>query len=376
MSRSVYPALLVVFLAQLSACGGIDTPDLGQGQVQGRLIGAFQQGSAYAYVLGAPATQALIASDGSYTIENAPVGPGQVVLYDGAARAGTVSVQVRPAARVVLADVDVKHLAVARTIYAAVSCSGGSSGANARYDVEGAALAAPATGEVATLFPLPPGLFTVQASLAGFSGSPIAVDLTERTSAQVEFGLGVDEGDGDHRGCLSNSCSAGLFCASDGRCYACTSDAQCGAGAECLDHLCAASTPRPSCGPCASSSDCSPGPSGQAAMCVMSPPDVEVCSYACTSSSDCPAGFSCQGQGSTSACVAAGGCSALNQAFLSPCFTDQDCAASLLQCFPSGSQASAIGFCSAPCTSDADCPAELGYRCNTATDLCGRPSQD
>ena len=361
-------ALLLAFT--LAGCGGISTPNLAQGDVEGRLTGTFVAGAAYAYALGSPGTKTLLAADGSYTLEGVPVGAVQVVLFDGASRADTVPVEVRGAEIAHAADVDASALATARTVFAAVRCDGGSSGANASYSVDGAALSDGTTGEVATLFPLPPGLFTVRASLAGFSGGPEEVDLTQETSAQIEFGLGVNDGDGNRRGCLSNSCSAGLYCGGDGRCYACTSDDQCGTGAQCIDHLCAAPSLRSSCAPCTTSADCSAGPAGQAPMCVSAPPDVNVCSHACSSDQDCAAGFTCASLSGGSACVAVQGCSALFQAFHSPCFSDASCAQAGLSCWPAQRNPDAIGFCTAPCTTDADCPAQLGYTCNASAQVC------
>jgi Cys-rich repeat protein len=374
MSRSAplwaRAALLAAVL--LVGCGGLSTPDLSQGEVDGQLTGAFQAGAAYAYVFGAPATKSFLAADGSYVLSGAPVGGATVVLFDGVSRAGTVTVEVLPATRSEAASVDVSALAAARSIYVAVSCTGGSSGENTTYSVDGAALLGPASGEAATLFPLPPGQFTVRASLTGFLGAPVQVDLTLDESAQVEFGLGLDGADASEEGCHSNSCSAGLYCGSDGQCYACTSDDDCGTGAECIDHLCAAPSLRTSCDPCTTSSDCGAGPSGEAPLCIATPPDVSVCSYSCSSNADCAAGFLCESVGGANACVPALGCSGLFQAFHTPCFTDAACAASGLKCLPTTREMNSVGFCTAPCTSDADCPTALGYHCDGSTSACSR----
>jgi hypothetical protein len=359
--------------ALLAGCGGLDAPDLNTGQVSGRLTGAFRSGAAFAYALGAPQTKAAIATDGSYTLNGVPVGAARIVLFDGIDRADAVSVEVKPATRSRADDRDAAALAPARTIVAAVRC-GGASGARATYAVDGAALSSDARGYVAQLFPLAPGTYTVRASLPGFHGQAVHVDLTDSELAQVELAMDIDEGD-SHRGCLSSGCSGGLTCSGDdGQCYACASDPDCGPNAKCDDHVCVADgTERPVCASCTSSAMCSAGPAGAASqpgMCIQAQSGGgNVCSHACALDTDCPSGFGCVATNAGMACVAGGGCAALLQEFGTACFKPEDCHLADPQCLGA---AAGPGYCSSRCEADADCPGALGFHCDATSRACVR----
>lgn len=362
----------------LAGCGGFASPDLATGQITGRLTDASATG-AYAYLLGSPDTRVPLASDGTFTLSGVPVGRATVVLFDGATRAGTVDAEVKAASRTRLADGAAASLPAARTVFVAARPAGGVDGTNARYGVDGVALAASAavTGSVAQLYPLPPGMFRVTVQAPGYQPHPVEVDLRSdaQVQLQVEVGLDVDDGDLSHRGCLSNPCAGGLSCGENGRCYACTSDAQCGAGASCHDHACVATDgggdQRPVCAPCSAASECRPGPGGEAALCLAEA-DYPHCSFACAGGG-CPAGYACTTQGGVTACrpTTAGSCTLLYQVLGSSCFGDQSCPPGLTCDRSDGSHEEySPGQCTGACTRDADCPQFVGYRCDVDHGRC------
>lgn len=356
--QSILGAAIAALLA--AGCGGINSPDLSTGQVSGRLTGSFKKGAAFAYALGAPETKVLVADDGSYTLSHVPVasngnvpdGQTQVVLFDGDTRADLVVAQVKPASRTQAPDQDAAALARARAVVAAARCAGGASAANTVYGVDGVALRDDARGDVAQLFPLPPGVFQVRATLTGFKEKVQGVDLTPDADVELEMGLDLDESD-QHRGCIANGCTNGLPCGDDGQCYECTSSdlSRCPAGGTCEEHVCvpAGSAPRHACAPCAVDADCE-GAHGQPARCIKATSGAgNVCSNACASSADCPSGFACTG----GVCVATGGCSALLQEFGSVCFKSDDCAPLANPiCASSGT----AGYCTSRCLDGSDCP--------------------
>jgi hypothetical protein len=370
---------LVLAAALMAGCGGLDSPDLETGQVSGRLTGDFKKGAAFAYAFGAPETKVPIADDGSYTLNRVPVasngnvpsGKTQVVIFDGDKRADFHVADVKPASRTQADDRDAGTLAVARSVVTAARCSGGASAAQTVYTVLGAALKDDAKGDVATLFPLPPGVFKVRARLAGFKDKVEDVDVTSPADVQLELQLDVDEGD-QKRGCLANGCTGGRECDDrDGQCYACTNDAQCVAGQKCDDHVCVGGTGRHVCEPCTSSTQCELGPLLQAAACI-GPAGAGTCSYTCNATSECPTGFTCDPQGGVNACVPSGSCSAFFAGFGSSCLNDPGCPLLAPVCHKASG--ATLGQCTASCQDNSGCPESLGYKCDVKGINGGSPS--
>jgi hypothetical protein len=369
--KSILGAALLAVLA--AGCGGLAQPDLGTGQVSGRLTGSFKKGAAFAYAFGAPETKVLVADDGSYTLSQVPVasngnvraGQAQIVLFDGDARADIVVADVKPASRTQAGDRDASALARARSVLTAARCSGGASPSNTVYSVDGAALKDDAKGDVARLFPLPPGVFKVRAKLSGFKDSVQDVDLTPEADAQIEMELNLDDGDA-RKGCISNGCSGDLLCGDDGQCYECTSSdlSKCAAGDACEEHVCVASEGsgnRHACAPCSTDNDCEPRGSLQGKCIPAASGGGSVCSNVCNvanGNADCPSGFACTG----GVCVAPGGCSALLQEFGTACFKNDDCAPIAdANCF--GGHESTAGYCTSRCVDNSDCPST--YSCQS-----------
>ncbi len=357
----------------LAGCGGIDSPNLGAGQVLGKLTGA--KPGAFVYALGHPETKVAVAGDGSYTISDVPVDSRQVVVFDGQQGIDIVDVEVKGASRSRAADRDAKDLKVASTILAAARPAGGVSPDKAQYQVEGVALRDDAVGAVASLFPIPPGKFKVRAQAAGLRDVPVDVDVAEAATVQVEIGMDVEDGD-SRKGCIANGCSGELKCdgdssgKGDGRCYQCTDSAQCGSGLKCSDHTCVPSNDgqkRSVCLPCTQSLECSPGPLAQPGACIPAGGGGSVCSHACTGDAECPSGLACTGN----VCVALNGCTAVLQAFGQACIRDDGCSTALAdakcaELVRDGNKVTQAGYCSSRCGTDADCPTSLGFYCHSS----------
>jgi hypothetical protein len=380
--------LLRILLAAsvLAGCGGIDSPDLGKGQVTGRLTGVAPGASAFVYALGHPETKVPVGSDGTYSIAGVPVDTTQVVVFDGNHGIDVVPVQIKGASRSSAADRDTRDLKVASEILAAAQPAGGVSPANAQYEVEGVALAQEARGDHATLFPIPPGKFKVRAVADGLRDIPVDVDVAEAATLQVQVGMDVDDSDA-RKGCIANGCSGDLKCngdssgKGDGRCYQCTDTTQCAAGSKCDNNVCVSESGdlRGVCLPCTQDNECGPGPAGaatQGGKCVVMPGGGgSVCRHGCASDLDCPSGLACDPTGK---CMAGNGCSAVLQAFGQTCLSNDGCSAALADAKCVGlvkNQGSVVtpGYCSSHCLSNADCPVSLGYTCDVGNGWCVRP---
>jgi hypothetical protein len=336
-----------------AACGGIDQPDLGTGQISGKLSNA--QAGAYVYAFGAPQTKALVAADGSYTLKDVPLGTTQVVAYDGQSRAELVPVEVRPASATRL-DHDASQMPLARTLTAVPRCSGNQSRQGARYTVQGTEFQDLAEGEVARLYPLPPGSFTLVTKLAGFKDSTVQVDVTPAADQSVDVALDTDTSDAQHQGCNSSGCAGGLTC--DGKSGDCTGDG------------------RSACLSCDASSQCASSTNGAGTRfdgaCIAATGGAgNVCSHGCAADTDCPSGFAC----ANAVCVAAAGCEGVLGAFGRSCQGKDDCAAladgtCVLPASRGGGSGSGTGYCTSRCATNADCPAQLGFTCDGTTSLC------
>lgn len=368
-------AVLVALL--VAGCGGIASPDLATGQVSGRLVGVTPGASAYVYALGKPETKVLVAEDGSYTVNGVPVGSSQLVAFDGETRADYIAAEVKPASRTKADDRDVSTLRPARRVAASVACSYGISADGVSYDVEGVALRSEGHGAQAVLFPVPPGVFTVRARAAGMRTVEESVDLSSATTGdfEVEMEMEVDDDD-SHKGCLSSSCGGDLRCDSDGHCYACTNDAQCGAGFTCHDHECESSggSSATVCTACSGDSQCASGPLGssQPGRCL---PDTLTCSHGCATNLDCPSGFACQDLGGSvgRACVPPTTCGALFAVFGTSCTANEDCLPIVdPKCVGRGDPGA---YCSSRCAVNTDCPTTaLGtYTCDPVLRVCLKP---
>jgi hypothetical protein len=217
----------------LSGCGQLGVPDLQTGAVRGT-VSNVSASVGYAYVLGAPQLKGGIAADGSYRIDHVPVGSVDVVVVaaaGGAMRAevATVTVASETATRL---DRDASAMALAGRIVVAVKPAGGSLGDGARFTVTGT-VHQNVAGPGAVLPGLPAGSWTLSTTMPGFHSRSGAVDVAAGTDLFVDQTVDVDDAD-QRRGCLSSGCGNGLHCnASDGWCYACLADSDCGAGSHC-----------------------------------------------------------------------------------------------------------------------------------------------
>ncbi len=344
--------------AALSACGGLDTPDLSRGAVSGLVAGASPGG--YAYVYGSPQLEASLAPDGTFEIAGVPVGTVSLVLFDGYDRAEMVVVEVRGATRTRV-DRTAAAMPLAGGIVAAANPAGGTIGTGASYSVDGTVLAGVVAAPGALwvqLWPLPAGPYVARAALTGFVGVATPVTVVAGASVTTETNLDVDL-DAPEPGCATNACHAPLVCnPADGWCYQCLGDADCGvAGETCVQHLCvAAPGTRQICESCGAASDCGGG------LCIADPSGT-VCSSACAQDYDCPSGFAC----SSNACVAPSGCAALTATFGAPCLENGACDDALKGGVCAGAvPPTAAGQCTAPCSTPADCVSAVGLPYCTA----------
>jgi hypothetical protein len=363
-------ALLLSGLA-LTACDGLDNPDLATGSVTGRILNA--SSAAYVYPLGRPDLRVSNSSGSGtwqFTIERVPVETEELVVVDtaGVARAQLVRAEVEGGeVRQVRDDVDAAAMRPAGRVAAAARLQGGCGAiaVSPRFTVGGtdqAGVPANSTGG-AELELLPEGRFDLLAEMVGFRKGRTTVDVVAGATTPKTVVLEIDD-ESEARGCNSGGgCHGGdLHCSpTDGACYECLADGDCGNGRTCdtAQHVCrAAGTNGDICESCTGDFQCAGGlcfvPSGASAG---------YCSRSCAGGAACPAGFDCQG----GACVAPTGCARYIAAFHSDCFDDDACRTDLKNgaCqeeYPDGYDnypEPDAGECSAPCSVDADCPREL-----------------
>jgi hypothetical protein len=355
----------------LSGCGGLETP---YATVTGKIVGATP--AAYAYPLGRPDLKVIPSpSDGSFRIEAVPTSVEALVLYDGTDRAELVWIDVDGGAENRIEDRfgkdapvdDTAKMPLYGSVLAAVVPDGGAVPRDPSFWVEETDLLDrhPSAGDgFVTLSPLPAGRFELTATLAGFRDRRVTVEVVAGLTVPAQLFLQIDP-DNATPGCgAANACENGLSCNPlDGRCYACTSGVDCGAGQTC-DLAVGLCTPDSglgagTCEACQADSVCASG------VCVVeSGAAIGYCSRPCTLPTDCPAGFAC---GSDSRCAAPEGCAAWLQTMGSTCLELEQCAKDL-----SGGWCDRVGdapgHCTAACTIDADCRIGTG---TAATLICG-----
>ncbi len=373
--RALRLLLPVALLA--AACGSLDSPDVATGSVTGRISGGTAAG--YAYVFGHPEIRAALAADGSFRLDRVPSGEPEIVVFDGAAGAARLGGEVHGA--------DVRQLAatgplpLASRVVAQVSPVAGTLPQGLRFGVDGTEFQGVAAGEAGTeLYPLAAGAYVLRVAQPGFHESAVPLEVGEGETIPYEAMLDVDDDAGDLRGCNSSSCEEWLQCnLSDGRCYPCV-DAQSKLcpGATCTgDHLCPAQSGAAavaSCAGCAVDADCG---TGTGRVCIAANASGATvpgyCSVACSTSDDCPSGWSCSG----GSCKVRLSCAAYLATYGASCSEDDVCQAALANAScrrPSGAQA---GRCVAPCKVGAPpspcspvIPGVVTGTCDAATSLC------
>ncbi len=368
-------ALAVASSLAFAACGGLESPDLEKGTIEGRVVGALA--GAYVYPFGRPDLRTGVeSSDGRFRIEEVPVETAAIVVVDGEALDGThraqmIGVEVRGAERTVIGDVDATAMPLAGSVVATVQLACGAQVVAPSFTVVGTdqrGVVAPA--ESAELEPLPGGTFDLATSMHGFRESRTVVIVSAGAATPAVVSLEIDGGD-DAPGCVTSGCRNGLLCSGDGYCYECLSSSDCGGGAACDPELHVCGTVGPGtgavCSACADAGQCG----GVNPWCVPSGTS-GYCSRTCSGSpSECPAGFDCV----SNLCVAQYGCASYLAAFGASCFDDGACQALRNgRCQGAVSSPTPIaGYCTAQCASNADCIV-TGYTCDAAaTRLCTRP---
>lgn len=359
--------LLPILLLLAASCGGFTSPNLGAGSISGRIEGVGTGGQVY--VLGQPRLASALAADGSFTIEGVPVGDQKVVVDDGSGRAGLYGVTVGGAS-VSRLQLDAKALPRAGRILLKIGLAGAALATEARCTVEGTVFDGIKAGERATalLGPLPPARFSVHVWVVGFEEKVVAVDVPEGGDKAVDVELPITSKPGAPPGCSSTGCAAGLVCDStDGHCYACVSDADCGSGGACVEHGCVAHNGLGgTCAACRDGADCRPGWRCEKSDAAAA---LGYCAAGCLRNEDCPAGFSC----SDSRCVVKQSCLDTYATFGAACLDDGACGALAGgTCLKDANDAAAPGYCTARCHGSDACPTALGFHCDSALELCVR----
>lgn len=248
------------------ACGGLATPDLRTGVVQGRILGASTAG--YVYPAGHPELKVALAADGAFRL-TLPAGAQSLVVYDGTfqmdpatdaitsfGHADVVDVEVAGADVLDLGDRDAETLPVAGGVLAGVRGESGALTTNPRFRLVGVEPEIAGEDGASVFFAaLPPGTYQLDVAVAGFLDGTLSVDVSSGQTVPYDVEVLVDQA-AEVKGCAvalslgaATGCDGdGLACnAGDGRCYptdpttcsrACNSDLDCLAGVPCVNNAC------------------------------------------------------------------------------------------------------------------------------------------
>ena len=343
------------------ACGGFDTPDLAHGAVTGRIPGATT--GAYAYVLGAPEVLSPAAADGSFRLDGVPAGTPEIVLFDGAAGAERLPVEVKGAS---VSQLDPgRPLARASALVVAADPLDGKLPTGLAFSVEGTPLRQiDGQSGWAQLYPLPAGSLALVATQPGFQPARVEVALLEGVPGAVEVALSAAP-PAEGGGCLSCGCGRDLACdGSDGQCQRCVSNADCPGGTCTAAGLCAYPSGGGWCSACTTDAECQ----GPSYVCANPSGGVLAgyCGQVCDGHDDCPSGQECRGD----VCITPTSCLASIASYGAPCVEDRGCQRALRdgKCFPLDRDKRQAGYCSAKV--QGGCP--VGYAPDAESDYCAR----
>ena len=301
-----------------------------------------------------PALLANAAPDGTFRLDGVPAGSPTIVLFDGKSGAEGLAVNLNGAS---ISRLELNRpLKAAAILMAGMSPLGGTRPAGLSFSVAGTPLqnVSAASGAVA-LFPLPAGTFNVTAMQPGFQDRSVAVALAEGGASSLDVDLPVDTED-SRRGCLSCGCYYGLACnSSDGRCYGCVKDSDCGGGGTCTAaHVCSQPAGQGlMCDACTTASDC--GTPSATCVNLTGGALTGYCTVACSNSEACPSGYDCSGN----ACVVASSCFGFVASYGATCTEDKSCEAIKDgKCFPTNRATGQAGYCTGRV--QAGCPLAFG----------------
>jgi hypothetical protein len=360
-SGKTSPRWPVLVVALLGACGGLETPDFVVGDLAGRIVGAAP--GAYVYPLGRAELKTRLAPDGSWTLHAVPVEVEALVLWDGRDRAELVPVTISPGAQVRVADrfgadsgvAEPLQMPLAGTVLVGVDPEGGALGWLPSFSVRGTehAHVRPSSGGVEAIYPLPTGIFVVDAAQPGFLGGSASFAVAAGATSASQVQLLIDAG-AQAPGCGSApGCQNGLVCdPDDGRCYVCTAaDSSACTLEEACDlttGMCAplAGGNRGLCAACAVAAECGPG-----ACMIQDEHASGFCTRTCVGAADCPAGFACD----EGRCLPPEGCVEWIRTMGASCVNGSGCEDGLKDGRCVRPAPEAAGYCSAACLTDADC---------------------
>lgn len=295
LGTTIRSSLLSLALASLAACGdGFSNEPFQTGAVEGHFDGEIG-GATEVFVFGSPELRAQVAADGSYRLENVPVGSFELLAIDPAGRATRFPIEIRPGA---ITRPESRPLPPAGLTRVAIDSVGYANMAGARVSIEGTHLETIAQeGGTASLGPLPGGCYTMRVERAGHRPERASSCRSQIEELQVAVTLMIDE-EAEAPGCAVSGCSHSLTCDEEtGRCFACRGDADCAMGLSCVEGLCEipAGAPAPGCAACETDVQC-----GLGARCDIFSPLGEIasryCSFptGCTVNADCPFGTRCE----------------------------------------------------------------------------------
>jgi hypothetical protein len=382
MLRHVLAPALALSLA---ACGGLLTPDLGSGELAGRVRNA--SAAAYLYPYGRPELAVKPAADGSYVLARLPVEVRSLVVVDGAPgswRAALVPVTVSSATHTVAPEVDAAAMPAAGRVGVVAQLDGGSESSTVRFTAVGtdrADVPAAAAGTATVLDPLPAGTFELVASARGFAPVRAAISVVAGATTAHDVHLRVDAG-GQAPGCAAPgaACRTGFVCdRATGGCHECLADLDCAGSTtgrtSCVNRACVATGPvvAPAlCDACRADADCASGVCSARGYCTR----------ACAAAADCPAALVCASDGARAVCLAPEGCESAREKareeFGSDCFYDRACSEELTGAVCVGARPAAEhpvpGYCTGRCdpARPDDCALTPGYVCNPASRVCER----
>lgn len=367
---------LLILVPFLAACGALQTPDLGHGDVAGRVIGAVP--GAFAYPVGAPGLKVPLSADGRFRLSGLPAGPTSLVLFDGDARAEAVDLQVL-GAEVATVERTASNMPLAGRLVMTVVPEGGVPPVAPRYQVRGTDQVGVAQADgSAVLYPLPAGAWELDADMDGYQSTTEGVTVDAGTTGGVEVRLQVATSGAP--GCAANgdACRNGLRCdQSDGRCYQCRPDRNdCGPGTTCdpATRFCTVAPSgsiSPVCAVCLDDASC--GGDAAGAYCEKA---VGATSGYCSRRGNCPAGFALDtSDPQAPRCIALLGCHAYFEEFGEQCLSGKGCdehaGLSGGVCLGADPTHGVPGICTAPCTRDADCIVD-GFTCDPVALACVR----
>lgn len=208
--------LSIAALVLLTACGELRNDPLREGVVTGRVVGA-DRSVAFAALFGDPDLRANVEDDGTFVLDEVPVGAWEIYVVATPTTAVRRAIQLDPGE---IEDLGTLTVPAAASVTITVAAEGHHETDDAVLWIQGAPLPVAEVDEVpvVTISPLAEGCYVVEGTAEGLRRTTLGFCVTAGEAKALVFTFPAVDGSGGEEGCDRTGCEDGYVCLDNGNC--------------------------------------------------------------------------------------------------------------------------------------------------------------